>query len=155
LNRNGRYDGVQELGTFRTRIGGADAPVDAASKTPFTDEFSGTIEHQFWGESSARFTYVRKIQKEFLPFYYTPIVTAWLGHQTVPVTTSFNGVSYSLLDVSNALGDNTNTAYTNYPDSNFTYDTIEFAFQKRISAKLFVQASLDYQWRDELRSADI
>ena len=29
LNRNGKYDGVAELGSWRTRIGGADAPVDA------------------------------------------------------------------------------------------------------------------------------
>ncbi|MBI3402341.1 MAG: carboxypeptidase regulatory-like domain-containing protein [Acidobacteria bacterium] len=155
LNRNGKYDGVQELGSFRFRAGGADAPVDPKSKTPYTDEVSGTFEHQFWEESSVRFTYVRKMQKEFLPFYYTPIVTAWLGKQTVPVTAKYNGVSYSLLDVPNSVGDSTDTAYTNYPDSDFNYDTIELAFQKKIGTKIFVQTSFDYQWRDELRSADI
>jgi len=32
LNHNAKYDGVQELGTFRTRLGGADAPVDPNEK---------------------------------------------------------------------------------------------------------------------------
>ena len=49
----------------------------------------------------------------------------------------------------------TDTAYTNYPDSDFSYDTLEFAFTKRFGSGLFFQASGDYQWRDELRSADV
>src|SRR5262249_6121246 len=48
LNRNGRYDGPQELGSFRTRLGGADAPVNPNLKTPYTDEISGSFEQQFW-----------------------------------------------------------------------------------------------------------
>src|SRR5204863_2671759 len=52
------------------------------------------------------------------------------------------------------LADATNTSYTNWPDGTFNYDTVEFAFQKRI-AKLFLETSVDYQRRNELRSADI
>ncbi len=155
LNRNGRYDGPQELGTFRFRLGGADAPVDSSAKIPHTDEVSATFEQQFWQESSVRLTYVRKMQKNFLPFYYTPIVTAWLGKVNVPTQAAFNGVTYNLLDVPDSIGDNTDTAYTTYPDGSFTYDTIEVAFTKRIGAKLFFQGSGDMQWRNELRSADI
>jgi hypothetical protein len=153
-NKNGLYDGPQEVGTLRTRIGGPDAPVDPNTKTPYTDEVSFTLERQFWHESSIRGTYVRKMQKEFVPFYYTPVVTAWIGQVTVPKTQTVNGVTYNLLDVPNSLADQTDTQYTNYPDGNFTYDTIEFAFSKR-SGRLFFQASADYQWRNELRSADI
>ena len=155
LNKNGKYDGIAELGTFRTRIGGADAPVDPNAKTPYTDEFSGTLEHQFWEESSVRFTYVRKMQKGYIPFYFTPIVTAWVGKQTVPATRTVDGVTYHLLDVPNSLADQTGTEYTNYPDGNFNYDTIEVAFGKRFGRKFFFQASGDYQWRNELRTADI
>jgi len=155
LNNNRKYDGIQELGAFRTRLGGADAPVDPNAKTPHTDEYSVTMEHQFWGESSIRGTYVRKNQKDFIPFYGTPIVTAWLGQLTVPKTQVVNGVSYNLMDVPNSLATSTETAYTNYPDSDFKYDTIELAFQKRFGAKVFVQGSWDYQWRDELRTADM
>jgi hypothetical protein len=155
LNRNGKYDGVAELGQWRTRIGGADAPVDAEAFTPHTDEVSATIERQLWGESSIRGTYVRKMQKGFIPFYFTPIVTAWLGQLTVPTNATVQGVQYSLLDVPNSLAGSTGTEYTNFPDSKFTYDTIEAAFHKRFGSKFFFQTSADYQWRNELRSADI
>ncbi|HMF98427.1 MAG TPA: TonB-dependent receptor [Vicinamibacterales bacterium] len=155
LNRNGKYDGVQELGTFRTRLGGADAPVDPKTKTPYTDEISATFERQFWQESSIRGTYVRKMQRDFVPFYYTPIVTAWIGQLTVPKTAVVNGVTYNLLDVPNSLADDTDSAYTNYAGGDFNYDTIEVAFTKRFGSGLFFQASGDMQWRDELRSANI
>ena len=92
------------------------------------------MEKQFWGESSIRGTYVRKNQKDFIPFYATPIVTAWLGQLTVPKTAVVSGVTYNLLDVSNALAGATETSYTNYPGSDFTYDTIEVAFQKQDDA---------------------
>jgi hypothetical protein len=155
LNRNGKYDGVQELGTFRTRLGGADAPVDPNLKTPYTDEISVTMERQFWQESSIRGTYVRKMQRDYVPFYFTPIVTAWVGQLTVPKTAVVNGVTYNLLDVPNSLANATDTSYTNYPGSDFNYDTVEVAFTKRFGSGLFFQASGDLQWRDELRSADI
>ena len=145
---------MAELGTFRTRLGGADAPVDPNMKTPHTDEYSVTLERQFWGESSIRGTYVRKMQKDFVPFYGTPIVTAWLNTQTVPVTATAFGTTYNLLDVPNSLANATDTAYTNYPNSDFTYDTMEVAFTKRVS-RAFFQVSGDYQWRDELRTADM
>jgi len=155
LNGNKKYDGVQELGTFRSHIGGADAPVDPNLKTPYTDEYSATVERQFWGESSIRGTYVRKNQKEFVPFYFTPIVTAWLGQVNVPKTAVVAGTTYNLLDVPDSLVNSTDAEYTNYPGGDFKYDTIEVAFTKRFGAKFFFQLSGDYQWRDELRSADI
>jgi hypothetical protein len=155
LNHNGKYDGVAELGGWRTRIGGDASPVLSSTKTPHTDEYSVTLEHQFWEESSIRGTYVRKIQKDYIPFYFTPMVTAWLGQLTVPTTASYLGTTYNLVDVPNSLANKTDTEYTNWPDSDFKYDTIEVAFSKRIGAKLFFQMSGDYQWRNELRSADI
>ena len=154
LNHNGKYDGVQELGTFRQRIGGDSSPVLPNTKTPYTDEVSATLERQFWGESAIRATYVRKMQKDFVPFYYTPMVTAWLGNVNVPVTATYLGMTYNLMDVSNALANQTGTEYTNWPDGNFTYDTMEVAFTKRFGTQFFMQASGDYQWRNELRSAD-
>ena len=154
LNHNGKYDGVQELGSFRTRLGGADAPVDPNLKTPHTDEYSFTVERQFWGESSIRGTYVRKMQKDFVPYGGTPLVTAWMTTQTVPVTATAFGTTYNLLDVPNSLANATDTAYTNYPNSDFTYDTIEVAFTRRV-AHAFFQASGDYQWRNELKTADM
>src|SRR5207237_8665346 len=46
LNGNGKYDGPQELTSFRTRLGGRTAIVNANLKTPHTDEISGLLEPQ-------------------------------------------------------------------------------------------------------------
>jgi hypothetical protein len=156
-NRNSRYDGPQELGAqVGGRIGGADAPVDPDAKIPYTEEFSGSVEHQFWGESSARFTYVRKHSSGFIPFYFNPYVPAWDGNLTVPTRqVSSDGRVFNLVDVPNAIAGDSSALYTNIPDSDFYYDTIEFAFNKRFSQKFFIQTSADYQWRNELKSADI
>ncbi len=154
LNHSGLYTGPQELGKLLNRIGTSAAPVDPNTKTPYTDEASATIEHQFWGESSVRATYVRKMQRQFTEFYVNNMADAWIGKLTVPTVQNYLGVNYNLVDVPDALANNTTTTYTNYADGDFTYDTVELAFTKR-AGKFFYQASGDYQWRNELRSADI
>lgn len=156
-NGNGRYDGPQELGAERLRIGGASTTVNEDLDTPYTDEVSASFEHQFWGESSARVTYVRKMQRKFVPFYYTPFVPAWFGQLTVPVrvVADDTGEVFDLRDIPASLADQSEALFDNIPDSDFNYDTIEFAFNKRFGSKFFAQSSFDYQWRDELRSADI
>jgi Carboxypeptidase regulatory-like domain len=157
LNTNGRYDGPAELGAERLRIGGATTTVNEDLDTPYTDELSATVEHQFWGESSARFTYVRKMQRKFVPFYYTPLVPAWFGQLTVPirVVSDDTGEVFNLRDIPASIADQNTGLFDNIPDSDFDYDTIEFAFNKRLGSRFFMQSSFDYQWRDELRSADI
>ena len=62
LNRNGRYDGPCGARRPAAALGGADAPVDPDFKTPYTDEISGTLEHQL-GRVVGPLTYVRKIQR--------------------------------------------------------------------------------------------
>src|SRR5882762_3147012 len=132
LNGNKKYDGVQELVSFRTRIGGSSDTVNTSLKTPYTDEISGSFEQQFWGESSARLTYVRKHQAQYIPFYFTPLIPAWTGKITVPVRVSNpapNGgtETFNLLDVPDALAEQTSGLYDNSPDGTFDYDTIEVA----------------------------
>jgi hypothetical protein len=39
----------------------------------------------------------------------------------------------------------------NIPDFHNNFDTVQFAFNKRFGRGLFIQSSLDYQWRDEKR----
>ncbi len=159
LNGNGRYDGPQELVSFRTRIGGSTDTVNSNLKTPYTDEISGSFERQFWGESSARLTYVRKHQAQYLPFYFTPLIPAWVGKMTVPTRVTNqgpNGVeTFNLLDVPDALADSTNGLYDNWPDGTFDYDTVEVAFRHKFSEKFFIESSFDHIWRNELRSSDI
>jgi carboxypeptidase family protein len=147
-----RYHGPENLGTLRSRTGGADAPVDPNMKTPYTEEISGSIETQLPGESAVRLTYVRKNQRNTAPFYGTNLIPAWVGMVTVPTRQTFNGQTFNLLDVPDSVADLTDGLYSNFPgDSDFHYDTIELAYNKRLR-NFFVQTSFDYQWRDDLRS---
>ena len=102
-------------------------------------------------------TYVRKMQRKFVPFYYTPFVPAWHGHLTVPVrvVSDDTGEVFNLVDIPASIADQNTALFDNIPDGDFDYDTLEFAFDKRIGSRFFSSASFDYQWRDELRSADI
>ncbi len=151
-NRNQRYDGPSELGALRLRAGADNTPVDPDFKTPYTDEFSGTVEVQLPGESSARLTYVRKNHNDFASFYGTNLVAAWIGQVNVPTrqTVGATGQVLNLVDVPDSLAGDTNGLYSNYPDANFHYDTIEVAYKKRLD-NFFVQTSADYQWRNDLR----
>jgi hypothetical protein len=146
-----RYRGPENLGSLRFRSGADSTPVDPNFKTPYTEEISGSFETQLPGESSVRLTYVRKNVGDFGPFYGTNLVPAWVGKVTVPSRQTSNGQTYNLLDVPDALADLTDGQYSTYPDSNMHYDTVEFAYHKRIK-DFFAQTSFDYQWRNDLRS---
>ena len=160
LNGNGRYDGPQELGALRFKVGGASASVNPNLHTPFVEEFSGTIEHQLRGESSLRLTLVRKNSRDFVPFYYSPYIPAWIGQLTVPTAVTITGPSgrdetYNVLDIPDSLAGQSDALFDNISGSDFHYTTAEIAFSGRAGARLFVHVSADYQWRDELRTPDI
>ena len=89
-----------------------------------------------------------------MPFYYTPMVTAWQGKVTVPVTASYLGNDVQPLDVPNALAnaDRHRVTRTSRTALHLRHDRV--AFTKRFGSKIFVQTSADYQWRNELRSAE-
>jgi hypothetical protein len=160
LNHNGRYDGPQELGALRFRQGGANASVNPNLRTPFIEEFSGSVEHQFWGESSMRVTLVHKSSRDFVPFYYSPLIPAWLGQLTVPTLVTVTGPSgqpetYHVLDIPASLTGQSEALFDNIPDSDFHYTTLEVALRSHLGSRVFLQFSGDYQWRDELRTPDI
>jgi len=155
LNGDKVYSGPQELGALIASVGGTTTTVDPNMKKPYADEFDGSVEHQFWGESSIRVAYVRKqTSNEF-----ATLNLARLNRYTVPVTVNvpvqaFGQAtatiqSFSLLDLPDKP--NPNNVVTNVPDGSFKYDTLQLAFNKRFGTGLFIQASYDYQWRNELR----
>jgi outer membrane receptor protein involved in Fe transport len=152
-NRNGRYDGPSELGTERLRVGGTATTVDPDFRTPFTEEISASFETQLPGESSARVTYVRKNVGDAAPYYVSNLIPAWIGLNTVPVTRTIGGETFNLVDVPDSVADDTAVQYANFPDGNYNYDTIEFAYNKRVSQKFFINTSFDYQWRSDFRSS--
>ncbi len=69
LNGNRLYDGVQELGALVASAGGSTTTVDPNLKTPYADEISVSYEQQFWGESSLRVAYVRKMTRDDFATY--------------------------------------------------------------------------------------
>ena len=159
LNHDGRYDGPQELGAQRFTGGGASASVNPNLRTPFVEEFSGSVEHQFWGESSIRVTLVRKNSRDYAPYYFSAYVPAWVGQLTVPTRVTVTGPSgqaetYNVLDIPESLTGQSDSLYDNIPNSDFHYTTAEFAFSSHAGRRFFVQVSGDHQWRDELRMAD-
>ena len=157
LNGNRIYDGVAELGTFVSARGGISTTIDEDFKPPYADEISSAFEHQFWGESSVRVAYVRKMARNLAGVTNV----ARLGQFTVPRTVSVNlqefgvGVTgaqtFTVFDIPDSLRGVVQNRYSNWPDANNNYDTVQFGLNKRWPAGLFLQASLDYQWRDELR----
>lgn len=161
LNGNRLYDGIQELGALVASAGGTSTTLDPDLKTPYADEFSVSFERQFWGESSVRLAYVRKLTRDD----FTTFNVLREGQFTVPRTVTINeqdfvnGVTRPLtltvFDIPDALRGQVRNVVANIPDSvgggDYDYDTIQFGFNKRFAGGLFIQSSFDYQWRDELR----
>ncbi len=159
LNGNRLYDGTQELGALVSARGGV-TTINEEFDPPYADEISSALEHQFWGESSFRVAYVRKMVQDEAG------VTNVARHDqyTVPRTVSvalqdFGGAShgtqtFTVFDIPDSLRGVVENVYSNWPDANYDYDTIQLGFNKRWPGGLFLQASFDYQWRDELRGGN-
>ena len=161
LNGNRVYDGAQELGSLVASAGGTSTTLDPNLRTPYADEISLSFERQFWGESSVRTAYVRKMTRD----EFTTYNVAREGQFTVPRTVTFNEqdfvngvtgpITMTLFDIPDSLRGQVRNVVTNIPDSvgggDYNYDTVQFAFNKRFTGGLFIQSSFDYQWRDELR----
>jgi outer membrane receptor protein involved in Fe transport len=151
-NRNGVYDGPSELGALISSTGGSSTTIDPDLKQPYGDEISGSVEHQFWGETSVRAVYVHKTSKNV----FGVVNVARLNAITVPVTVAdpFDATrSLNLLDIPASLRGVVRNQFTNIPDSDATYDTVAFSAQHRFHRGLFVQGGIDRQWRDEIRAA--
>lgn len=162
LNGNRLYDGPQEIGTLVTSGGGVSTRLDPNIKVPYTDEIDASYQRQFWGESSFRLAYVRKMSRN----NYTTYNLARLGQFTVPVAKAIaiqgidTGVTesrtFTLFDIPNSLKGITDNVIATMPDAvdngAYTYDTVEFAFNKRFSSGLFLDSSFDYTRRDDLRT---
>jgi hypothetical protein len=128
-------------------------------KTPYTDEFNVSYERQFWGESSVRAAYVRKQVRDD----FATRIPARDGQYTIPrqVTVDIRGFdtgitgqqTFTVYDIPAGLS--TQNIVATIPDGggNSDYDTIQLGFNKRFGGRLFLQSSVDYQWRDELRNA--
>ncbi len=159
VNGNRIYDGPQELGTLVSSAGGTSTTLDPNLKTPYADEIDLSVERQFWGESSFRVAYVRKMTRND----FTTYNVLREGQFTVPTTVNVTIRQYgdpnttvqqfTLMDIPASLKGQVQNVVTNIPGGGASnYDTLQFAFKKRFGSGLFLDSSFDYQWRNELRS---
>jgi hypothetical protein len=164
LNQNNLYDGPQELGALVSTTGGTTTRLDPALNVPYSDEADLSYQRQFWGESSYRVAYIRKMVRDV----YANINIARDGQFTVPVTVpvtlrSFDGgvqgvQNFNLMDIPASLRGAVQNQFMNIPASagggSYNYDTFELAFNKRFANGVFIDSSFDYLRRDELRSTN-
>jgi Carboxypeptidase regulatory-like domain/TonB dependent receptor len=160
LNGNRLYDGLAELGAFVSATGGISTVIDEDFKTPYADEISSAVEHQFWGESSFRVAYVRKMVRNAIGVTNA----ARTGQFTVPTPVTvgvqdFGGPvtgtqTFNVFDIPASLRGVVTNVFSNWPDASYNYDTIQLGLNKRWPGGLFLQSSFDYQWRDELRGGN-
>ena len=164
LNGNRLYDGLAELGQLVSARGGISTEVDDTFKLPYADEISSALEHQFWGESSIRVAYVRKMARNttgrfnaaregqyIVPTDITVPLVDFDGSRTgLPAETR----TFRVFDIPTQLRGVVRNIYGNWPDGDSDYDTVQLGFQKRFTGGFFVQSSFDYQVRDELRGGN-
>jgi hypothetical protein len=160
LNGNRSYDGLLELSSLVASSGGATTTLDPALKTPSTDEVDLSYQRQFWGTASARIAYVRKATRNQIATFNA----SWVGQMTVPVTVpvalrSYDGgvsgtQSFTVYDVPSTLRGAVNNVTANVPGDGgaATYNTVEAAFSKRFGIGVYVDSSVDYTSKDDLRS---
>jgi hypothetical protein len=138
------------------RSGGASTVIDPNTPLPFSDEVQLTLEHQFPGLAAGRIMYVHKTY-ESLGLAGPAVNLAQAPFLTVPFDIADPGDPTNTLHLwttpAGVFG--SDNLITEFPDSNsWNYDTLVFAFEKRLTANFYVQGSLDYQWREEGRRAD-
>lgn len=156
-NGNRLYDGLSELGDLVSATGGISTTIDEDFKPPYADEFSAAVEHQFWGESSLRVAYVRKMAREIAGI--RNVLRDGQFTEPTPITVNLQEIgrgttgseTITIYDIPDSLRGQVENVYTNWPDADYNYDTLQVGFNKRWPGGFFIQSSFDYQWRDELR----
>lgn len=157
LNGNRLYDGLPELGTLVSARGGISTTIDENFRSPYADEFSSAVEHQFWGESSVRVAYVRKMARDTAGVYNQAREGQFTLPTTVQVTLqefgkgAIGSQAFTVLDIPSSLRGVVRNVYSNWPDADADYDTLQLGFNKRFTGGFFLQSSFDYQRRDERR----
>jgi outer membrane receptor protein involved in Fe transport len=161
-NENGLYEGLHELGplVFRTSEGEG-TPVNPDLTPAYADELSLSLEHEVAADTSVRASYVHKNLKN--------LYGVWNRAQEIPLrergipcgdvvfpcpTDPFTGAPLHIARVPGDAAFALDVAYDTFPDSDQSWDTLQIAFNRRFVSGFFVQGSFDYQWRDELRSAN-
>ena len=168
-NANGIYDGPRELGAkldeqgaTGTELRAEGTAVDPGLAPEYVDEISVSLEHEVAADTSLRFSYVRKDASGDSGIWNAPQQGALLAGRGISCTVDpawdcpLNALTGALLNVQrvpddvSGLIDNRIAAF---PGMEAAYDTLQVAVNRRFSGGFLLQASFDYQWRDEFRAA--
>ncbi len=158
LNANGFLDGPAELGAFNSSQGGAGAVrIDRDLTRPTSNEVSVNLEREITGGLSGRASYVYKNMRNVWGEYDSIRGEAY----TVPFTFTDPGPDNNVA----TPGDNAQVStfdrpvlpqdrvYTNTPDSDADFHTVEFAVNRRFADNWMVLTSVGHTWTTMLHDA--
>jgi hypothetical protein len=153
LNGNRLVDGPQEIGAFvRTLDAAAGAvTVDPNLKRPYGEEVSAHFEQELTGGLSGRASYIYKnIRNEWddidlnrVGRYTTPITLTEPGPDGIAGTADDRGLP--LMDLQ--TGTTERRVFTNIPEFDSDFHTLEFALNRRFHDKWMALTSFEYTWR--------
>ena len=168
-NANGVYDGPEELGTrldeqgaTGTTLSAEGTPVDANLALEYVDEISLSMEHEVVADTSLRLSYVRKDRSGDSGIWNVPQQSALLSGRGISCAAdpgwecplnALTGAPLNLQRVPDDAAGLVDNRMAEFPGLQASYDTLQMAVNRRFADGLLLQASFDYQWRDEFRAA--
>ena len=168
-NANGVYDGPGELGAKLDELGATGTllreegtPVDSDLEPEYVDEFSVSLEHEVAADTSFRLSYVRKDLNGDSGIWNAPQHAALLAGRGIPCTddpawdcplNALSGAPLIVQRVPDDVAGLIDNRMTTFPGMHAAYDTLQVAVNRRFTGGFLLQASFDYQWRDEFRAA--
>ena len=167
-NANGLYDGPSELGAVLaeqgatgTALAAEGTPVDPDLAKEYADEFSASVEHELAADTSIRLSWVRKNVNGDSGLWKLAQQTALREGRGIactddpdwPCPVHADRRTAPVQRVPDDVAGVVDTRIATFPGMVANYDTLQVAINRRFTDGFLLQASFDYQWRDEFRAA--
>ena len=169
-NANGVYDGPAELGARLAEqgatgaaISGEGTPVDPDLGPEYVDEISVSLEHEVAADTSLRVSYVRKDLNGDSGIWNASQQAALLAGRGLSCAADpgwdcplnvLTGAPLTVQRVPDDVAGLIDNRIAAFPGMEAAYDTLQLAVNRRFTSGFLLQASFDYQWRDEFRAAE-
>ena len=169
-NANGVYDGPAELGARLAEQGatgaavsGEGTPVDPDLAPEYVDEISVSLEHEVAADTSFRVSYVRKDLSGDSGIWNASQEAALLAGRGISCAVDpgwdcplnvLTGAPLTVQRVPDDVAGLIDNRIAAFPGMEAAYDTLQLAVNRRFTSGFLLQASFDYQWRDEFRAAE-
>ena len=157
VNGNRIYDGMHELGTLVSARGGISTTIDEDFKSPYADEISSAAGTSVLGRvvGACRLRAQDGARRDGRDQRGAGGPVHGAAHDSRPAAgvrrRHLGTETFTVFDIPDELRGVVQNVYSNWPDADYNYDTIQLGLNKRWPGGFFLQASFDYQWRDELR----